>query len=82
VGYHVDFVLCEPRTTRPVLVVELDDRRHRQPGRARLDAWKDTALSAAGVPVLRVEARGAYDAGELARQIEDRGRASTGEARR
>ena len=28
--YHVDFVICEPRTTEPLLVVELDDRRHRE----------------------------------------------------
>jgi hypothetical protein len=29
--YHCDFVRCDPRTTAPLLVVELDDRRHRRP---------------------------------------------------
>ena len=29
-GYHVDFVICDPQTTAPLLVIELDDRRHRE----------------------------------------------------
>lgn len=70
--YHVDFVLCEPRTTRPVLVIELDDRRHGEGRRKDRDAYKDEVLSAAGMPVYRVRARGAYDLAELAREIERR----------
>ena len=69
-GYHVDFVLCEPETTRPVLVIELDDRRHHEGTRRERDAFKDEALAAADMPVYRVRARQAYEAVELAREIE------------
>jgi hypothetical protein len=68
--YHVDFVICEPRTTAPLLVVELDDRRHRERPRKDRDDFKDAALRAAGMPVYRIRAQQAYDSTELARNIE------------
>jgi len=68
--YHVDFVLAEPKTTAPLLVVELDDRRHRQRVRQERDEFKDRVLRAAGVPIYRVQAQAAYAPDELAREIE------------
>ena len=68
--YHVDFVICDLKTTAPLLVVELDDRRHREHLRKKQDEFKDAALNAAGVPVYRIAARAAYDVEELKKQIE------------
>jgi hypothetical protein len=68
--YHVDFVICEPRTTAPLLVIELDDRLHRERPRQDRDDFKDAVLRAAGVPVYRVNAAAAYDPIELAQNIE------------
>jgi len=68
--YHVDFVICEPRTTSPLLVIELDDRGHDLPSQRFRDDFKDAALRAAGVPVYRVRAQIAYDPIELAQNIE------------
>ena len=70
--FHVDFVLCDPRTTVPLLVVELDDCRHLEAARKERDDFKDAVLRAAGVPVYRVPARRDYDPIELAREIEPR----------
>ncbi len=67
--YHVDFVICDPVTTVPLLVVELDDRRHRRRQRRNRDEFKDAVLRAAGMTVYRVRAQQAYDPIELARQI-------------
>lgn len=68
-GYHLDFILVDPDTTRPLLAVELDDRSHTGRGGARQrerDRFKDDCLQAAGVPILRVQARQAYAPTELA----------------
>jgi hypothetical protein len=70
--YHVDFVICDPKTTAPLLVVELDDRRHREHVRKRHDDFKDAVLRAAGLPIYRIAAQAAYDVEELTRQIEKR----------
>jgi len=68
--FHVDFVLCEPRTTAPLLVVELDDRSHLRLGRKGRDQFKDKVLAAAGLPVYRVKCQSAYDVAEIAENIE------------
>jgi hypothetical protein len=68
-GYHVDFVLCDPETTAPLLVVELDDRSHRSDRARRQDAFKDAVLRAAGLPVYRVACQEAYDPAELAQRV-------------
>jgi Protein of unknown function (DUF2726) len=59
-GMHLDFVLADAGTLAPVLVVELDDKSHAQDKAQQRDAFKDAALSAAGVPILRVKV-GRYD---------------------
>ena len=70
-SYHVDFVVCESRSTRPLLVIELDDRRHRERIRRERDQFKDRALQSAGVPIYRIRAQQAYDPIELAKRIEE-----------
>jgi len=67
---HVDFVICQPESTLPLLVIELDDRSHLDPAQGRRDEWKDDVLRAARMPVHRVPAREAYDVLELAQTID------------
>jgi hypothetical protein len=65
----VDFVLCAPHDTAPLLVVELDDSSHNRPDRQARDAFVDAALGSAGLPILHVRWRPRYDAEELAAAI-------------
>jgi len=58
---HVDFVLCEPRTLRPLVALELDDRSHRRPDRLERDAFVDRVFADAGLPLVHVPARRSYD---------------------
>lgn len=58
---HADFVVCDPRTFRVMGVIELDDKSHDAPVRRRRDEFVDGALTAAGIPILRVVARRTYD---------------------
>ncbi|HKQ47580.1 MAG TPA: DUF2726 domain-containing protein [Phycisphaerae bacterium] len=59
---HLDFVLCEPASTRIVLAIELDDRSHEAEHRRRRDLFLNEALEVAGVRLLRVKARSNYSA--------------------
>ncbi|MEM6560592.1 MAG: DUF2726 domain-containing protein [Planctomycetota bacterium] len=70
-GYHVDFVLADPDTTRPLLAIELDDRTHHGKRQQERDAFKDRVLEAAGIPILRIQAQQAYDPIELREAIDD-----------
>ncbi len=58
---HVDFVICTSDLLRPVIVVELDDRSHERADRRERDAFVDAALRTAGLPIVHVQARSAYD---------------------
>jgi hypothetical protein len=66
---HVDFVLCDRRALRPLLVVELDDSTHERADRKARDAFVDSALAAAGLPILHVPARASYDPQAVAQQV-------------
>jgi hypothetical protein len=68
--FHVDFVVCEPQSTAPLLVIELDDRSHRRRASQQYDAFKDAILRSAGLPIYRIPAQQAYDPLELAQAIE------------
>ncbi|MDP7017618.1 MAG: DUF2726 domain-containing protein [Pirellulaceae bacterium] len=66
---HIDFVLCDPETMEARLAIELDDRSHERPDRVERDRFVNSALSAAGLPLLRVPVRDEYDARELRKSI-------------
>ncbi len=66
---HLDFVLCDPATTRPLVAVELDDASHRRADRQERDRFVDRALAAAGLPIVHVRAAGSYDAKAIAQSL-------------
>jgi Protein of unknown function (DUF2726) len=68
--HHLDFVLCEPRSTEVVVVIELDDRSHRRPKRQRRDAFLNNAFQAAQMPLLRIKAAVRYSVSVLREQIQ------------
>jgi hypothetical protein len=69
---HVDFVLAEREKVVPVLAVELDDSSHERADRQARDEFVDSALGAAGLPILRVKVLQEYPVKELAAAIRER----------
>lgn len=67
---HVDFVLCSRTNLAVLAAVELDDASHEAPARRDRDAVVDRALGAAGIPVHRFAARGAYSVHEVRRVLD------------
>jgi very-short-patch-repair endonuclease len=71
-GKHLDFVACDLKDLSVRCVVELDDSSHLQARRRDRDEFVDQALSAAGVPVLRLPVKRAYSARDIRTAILER----------
>lgn len=67
----VDFVLCDKAYISPKLAIELDDRSHERPDRQERDQEVERILRDAGVPLLRLENKGRFEASDLARRISE-----------
>ncbi len=71
---HVDFLLCDPKTVRPLLGIELDDKSHQRSDRQARDEFVQRVFSAANLPLVRIPVRQSYtvsELGELLRQYVD-----------
>jgi very-short-patch-repair endonuclease len=66
---HVDFVLCDLKSIRPMLAIELDDASHDRADRVARDEFVDDVMTAAGLPMLHVKVRASYNATELWNEI-------------
>lgn len=67
---HVDFVLCDPRTMVPTLLIELDGSSHEADDRRERDALVDAIYAAVGLPCLHVAVAKTYEPADLIRQID------------
>lgn len=62
---HVDFLLCDPKTVRPLVGIELDDKSHQRGDRKVRDEFVEMVYKAADLPLLRISAQRAYSTSEL-----------------
>ena len=67
-GKHIDFVICDYETLEVKLAIELDDVSQR---RVHRDRFVNTALTAAGLPLLRVKVEEKYETSAVRKDIED-----------
>jgi len=58
---HADFVICTKSDSAIRCVIELDDGSHNSQKAKARDAEKDAILEAAGIPLIRILAKGEYD---------------------
>lgn len=63
---HVDFLLCDPKTVRPLVGIELDDKSHQRSDRKIRDEFVEMVFKAAKLPLLRFPTKRAYSTSELA----------------
>lgn len=62
---HLDFLLLDPKTMRPVCAIELDDSSHRSSSAQDRDKVKNKALKDAGLNIIRLPARSTYTMKEI-----------------
>ena len=65
----VDFLICDAKTLRPIVAIELDDSSHNHPKRQQRDAEVNAAFREAGLPLLRIKASRSYNPKELAERL-------------
>jgi len=57
---HVDFLVCDLKTVRPIVALELDDQSHERADRKTRDELVAGVFAAAGLPLLRVPVKPGY----------------------
>lgn len=62
---HIDFLLCDPLTAKPILGIELDDRSHQRADRQERDEFVEEVFDAAQLPLARIPVQRAYNVAEL-----------------
>ena len=62
---HVDFLLCDSRSMRPRLAIELDDSSHAREERQARDTFIQKVFEASGVALLRFPVQRAYNVSEV-----------------
>ena len=62
---HVDFLLCDAHSLKPVMGIELDDASHNRPERIERDGLVQAVFEQAGLPLRRSPVRLAYTQVEL-----------------
>jgi len=62
---HVDFLICENHTLRPLFAIELDDRSHNEATHQKRDAFKNLVFEAALLPLIRVPVKHKFDVDAL-----------------
>jgi hypothetical protein len=70
-GKHLDFVLCDAETLDIKLAIELEQQPISFLDRGNRDRFVNTALAAAGVPLLRVKVQEKYETAVLRKDLED-----------
>ena len=66
---HVDFLLCDPSTMKPLCGIELDDRSHSRSDREARDMFVDKAFEAAGLPLARYPVQAGYTVQDIDSRI-------------
>jgi very-short-patch-repair endonuclease len=69
---HVDFVVCGKEDLSILGVIELDDQSHKIAKRQECDRFLDSAMNAAGIPILHIQAQNAYSISGIRQQIQNR----------
>jgi hypothetical protein len=69
ISKHIDFLICEVSTMKPVLAIELDDSSHGKKRRKARDEFLNQAMDASGLPLLRVKAQRQYSRQQVVEQL-------------
>lgn len=66
---HVDFLVCERETIKPIAAVELDDSSHARSDRRIRDTFVDQAFATASVPLIHFENRRSYVLADIEAEV-------------
>jgi hypothetical protein len=67
---HLDFLICDSVTMKPLLGIELDDASHKREDRQERDEFLEEVCKVAGLPLLRMPVQWEYNTQEIAERVE------------
>ena len=67
---HIDFLLCDMHTMKPLLGIELDDSSHNRADRVERDVFVEQVFRTASLPLLRFPAKQGYQPAQIAEQLQ------------
>lgn len=67
---HIDFLICETGTLRPLFGIELDDSSHNRAETQRLDLFKNMVFEAALLPLVRFPLKGTFYIEEIKAKLQ------------
>ncbi len=62
---HVDFLICQAQTLKPLMAIELDDPSHRRADVIKRDAFVDLVMETIGLPIWHVPTAKTYEPAAL-----------------
>lgn len=62
---HVDFLLCDSKTLKPILGIELDDKSHQRADRQERDDFVNHVFAAAGLSLMHIAVQRGYSQSDL-----------------
>jgi hypothetical protein len=65
----VDFLLCSPKTFKPFLAIEVDDRTHNKADRRKRDKFVNGLFESQNLPILRYKAKKTYVEADVKEQV-------------
>jgi len=68
---HIDFLLCDPKTLKPILGIELDDKSHQRADRKERDDFVNHVFQAAKLPLMHISVQRSYSQSELKSKISE-----------
>lgn len=66
---HLDFLVCDSVTMKPLFGIELDDSSHKRNDRQERDEFVESVCKVAGLPLLRLPVQREYNSREVAAKI-------------
>jgi Protein of unknown function (DUF2726) len=69
---HFDFVLCDAQTSKPLCVIEINDKSHRRGDRIRRDQEVREALKHTSIQLIEIPASSSYNPDEVRKLIYER----------
>jgi len=66
---HIDFLLCDPRTSEMLAAIEVDDHPREHPGRQERDRFMDRLFTWNHLPLIRVPSTFIYAPEKLRREL-------------
>lgn len=67
---HIDFMLCDAETLKPLAAIELDDNSHNRPSRRERDKFLNAAFQAVGLPIIHIRVQYSYNPDEIRKAIQ------------